>query len=296
MKPAILIPACFAALLLGAAAPAPSIEQAWKAGWDRANKEYVAAPHATLKIQDAAYLHDGEQAVLQGKAGQAGSYHWNYDRSAKGVLTVALHGGKIAATMNGKSVDASAIAKNIPVDKDVDVSGQPTQVSAGVDGWRIFVYSQKNPAVNKFPGVIYFPYDPAWRVSAHFTPDPKLPARVFRTSRGTGKQFHHAGDAHFTLQGKKVTLPLYSGSNVPKQISEFSAFFTDDLTGHDTYGAGRYVDIADFGKFPPSIIIIDFNDAYNPLCAISSHFTCPIATDNIAMPVKAGERDLHFAH
>ncbi len=296
MRAANPIFACLASVLLGAAAPAPSIEQAWKAGWDDANKHYVSDPHAILKIQDSAYLRDGEQAVLQGKTGQPGSYRWNHDAKATGVLTVALRGGKISATMNGKPVDPAAIAKSIPVDKDVDVSGQPTQIGAGVDGWRIFVFNQKNPAAGKFPGVIYFPYDPAWRVTAQFTADPKLPPRVFRTSRGTDKQFYHVGDARFTLQGKKVILPLYSGSNDRKQISEFSAFFTDDLTGHDTYGAGRYVDISDFEKFPPSTISIDFNDAYNPLCAISSHFTCPIATDNIAMPVKAGERDLHFAH
>jgi len=68
-------------------------------------------------------------------------------------------------------------------------------------------------------------------------------------------------------------LPFYSGDNDPKKITDMSAFFTDDLTGKGTYGAGRYVDIDGFGAYPPKTVTIDFNDAYNPNCARSKHFT-----------------------
>jgi uncharacterized protein (DUF1684 family) len=98
------------------------------------------------------------------------------------------------------------------------------------------------------------------------------------------------------LAGKTVMLPMYAGDNDPKKIQEFSAFFTDALTGKGAYGSGRYVDVGDFGAFPPSTITIDFNGAYNPNCARSPFFTCPIAVDNIPVAVKAGERDPHLAH
>ena len=62
-----------------------------------------------------------------------------------------------------------------------------------------------------------------------------------------------------------------------------TSFFVDDLTGKETYGAGRYVDISDFGAFPPKSVIIDFNGAYNPNCARSAFFTCPVATDVVAL-------------
>ncbi|MEJ0040792.1 MAG: DUF1684 domain-containing protein [Rhizomicrobium sp.] len=121
-------------------------------------------------------------------------------------------------------------------------------------------------------------------------------ARVFRTSRGTDKQFFHAGDATFTLNGKTFTLPFYAGDNDPKKIAELSAFFMDDLTGRITYGAGRYVDIDGFGPFPPRTATIDFNDAYNPNCARSAFYTCPVATDALATAVEAGEKDPHHVH
>ena len=184
----------------------------------------------------------------------------------------------------------------MPVDKDVDVTGQPTQVAAGISGWRIFVYNQQNRVAKEFAGVSYFPYDPAFRVTARFQPDSALPPRVFRTSRGTDKQFYHSGDAVFTLAGKSVTLPFYADGNDPKRSKNISAFFTDALTGDGAYGAGRYVDVAGILEFPPPKVIIDLNQAYNPNCVRSSYFTCPIAVDSIDLPVAAGERDPHAAH
>jgi hypothetical protein len=294
MRAALVLPAILTGFLLAGATAPQTPEEMWKAGIADQNAHYSKTPHAMLKIEDSAYLHDGDKTVLQGQKGQPGSYHWSHDPHANGVLTVALHDGKITATQNGKVLDAALIGKSIPVDKDVDVAGQQTQVDAGVSGWRIFVFNQQNPAALNFKGVSYYPFDPAYRVTATFTPDPKRPARVFRTSRGTDKQFYHVGDARFALQGKQITLPFYADSNDPKQITDMSAFFTDDLTGKGAYGAGRYVDIADFGAFPPKTAVIDFNQAYNPNCARSAHFTCPVAVDNIALAMTAGERDPHM--
>ena len=279
-----------------AAAPPPTPEDVWKAGIADENKDYAETPHAMLKIQASAYLHDGDTVVLIGQKSKPGSYHWTSDANTNGVLRVAFKNGKIDVTKSGAALNASALTKSIPVDTDVDIEGQPTQVDAGVQGWRIFVYNQQNPDAKNFKGVSYFPYDSAFRVSARFTPDPMRPARVFRTSRGTEKQFYHVGYASFSLAGKAITLPMYGGSNDPAQIDNFSAFFTDDMTGKGAYGSGRYVDVGDFGKFPPTTITIDFNNTYNPNCARSAHFTCPIATDDIPVAVKAGERDPHMAH
>jgi uncharacterized protein (DUF1684 family) len=288
--------ACISAVLLGAAAPVQTPEQAWKAGIADANDAWAKRPHAILKIQDSAYLHDGDQAVLVGQKGKPGSYHWTNKPDAAGVLTVSYRNKTLLVTKDGNPLDPRRILKSIPIDKDVDIVGQPTQVAANVMGWRIFVFNQKNPDALNFKGVSYFPYDPAYRVTAQFKPDPKRPPHVFRTSRGTDKEFYRVGEATFVLQGKKIALPFYAGSNDPRQITDMSAFFTDNLSGGEAYGAGRYVDIDGFGKFPPKTVTIDFNDAYNPNCARSKHFTCPIAIDTIPLAMKAGEKNPHIAH
>ena len=104
----------------------------------------------------------------------------------------------------------------------------------------------------------------------------------------------HVGDATFMLKGKSVTLPFYADDR--NNIASMSAFFIDGLTGTETYGSGRYVDVGSFGAFPPKTVTIDFNEAYNPNCARSPFFTCPVATDVIALAIRAGEKDPHRAH
>ncbi len=279
-----------AAWPVGAAPQSPKAE--WKKELAEANAAYATKPHAILKIQDAAYLGEGDVAALRGTRGKPDSWHWVMGAKT-GVLVARFAHGHATATMNGKVLDEKKIEKGIRITPDIDIEGAHTQVSAGVMGVRIFLFNQQAKAAKEFMGLDYFPYDPKYRITARYIPDSGLPPRVFVTSRKTSKQFFHAGDAVFTLNGKKIALPFYTDDTRP--IREISAFFTDDLTGHGAYGAGRYVDAEAFGKYPPKTVVIDFNFAYNPNCARSAFFTCPVARDNIATPIKAGERDPHAA-
>ena len=281
-------------LSLPASAATMTPEQTWKKGIEEENTDFAKKPHAMLKIQSAAYIGEGQVAVLNGVKGKPDSWQWDHDGTGDGVVRATIKGGKLILTKDGKTVPEDVVKKSLALDKDVDLMGQPTQVGAGVDGWRIFIFNQQAAAAKSFTGVSYYPYDPAFRVEASFTPDAKLPPRVFRTSRGTDKQFYHAGDAHFTLKGKRVSLAFFTDSNDAKKIDDISAFYHDGLTGKGAYGAGRYVDVDKFGKFPPAKITIDFNFAYNPNCARSAHFTCPLAVDEIPLDVAAGEKDPHF--
>jgi hypothetical protein len=277
-------------------AAAQTPQELWKSSIAEQNSHYSQVPHAMLKIQDAVYLSDGETAALQGRRDQPASWRWTKSSVASDILRISLKNKKIIVVRFGKAADPSSIEKGLSLEKDIDVVGQPTQVGAGIPGWRVFLYNQKNPAAKNFAGVSYYPYDAAFRVTAQFVADPALPPRVFRTSRGTDKQFYHAGDAVFLLKGNKVTLPFYAESNERAEITEMSAFFTDGLTGRGTYGAGRYVDVDQFGPYPPNSVVIDFNVTYNPNCARSPYFTCPVAIDIIPVSVSAGERDPHAAH
>ena len=274
--------------LLLAATPAP--QEAWKRGIAGQNEAYAKRPHAMLKIQDSVYLGEGEAAVLEGRKGVPSSWRWNDKPGATGPLRLTLKGGKLSIVHNGKAVDSAVLQKSIVIDQHVDIMGAPTQVGAGVEGWRIFVFNQLHPAAKAFKSVSYYPYDPAFRVTARFAPDLKLTARDFRTSMGTDKRFYQAGVATFHLKGKEIRLPLYTGERDAKKLADMSAFFTDNLSNRETYGAGRYLDVEPFGAFPPKTVTLDFNNAYNPNCALSPHFTCPLAVDEIALEVRAGEK------
>lgn len=285
------------ALMAAAPASPPSSPEAdWRKGIAEANDAWARTPHAILKIQDAAYLGEGQSATLTGTPGKPTSYRWVPGKVQDGILGVTYHAGQMNGSFHGKPLDDATLKRGVAVEPIVEIQGFSTQVSAGVIGVRVMLYNQLRAEALTFKGVDYFPYDATYRITGTFKPDPKLPARNFRTSRGTDKQFFHAGDATFTLHGKSFTLPFYAGDKDPAKITEVSAFFMDDLTGTVTYGSGRYVDIDGFGAFPPKTVTIDFNNAYNPNCARSAFFTCPVATDTVAMAVRAGEKDPHTAH
>ncbi len=71
--------------------------------------------------------------------------------------------------------------------------------------------------------------------------------------------------------------------------------FRDATSGRETYGAGRYVldtiKGADLGSVG-SAAVIDLNFAYNPSCAYSPRYVCPLApaANRLAGPARAGER------
>ncbi len=174
MRVRTLAAALVATLLLAAAPAAKSPEQEWRDGIVDANKAWAKVPHAILKIQDAAYLGEGQSATLIGTKGNPDSYKWVAGKSA-GVLTATFHAGKMTATMGAKTLDDAALQKSVPIDTDIDIQGFATQVSASVMGVRIMLYNQKRADALAFQGVIYFPYNPAYRVTATFKPDPKLP-------------------------------------------------------------------------------------------------------------------------
>ena len=64
--------------------------------------------------------------------------------------------------------------------------------------------------------------------------------------------------------------------------------FRDATSGKETYGAGRYIDMAESEQY-----VIDFNTAYNPFCVYNENYSCPIPPKEnwLAVEIKAGEKN-----
>jgi hypothetical protein len=49
--------------------------------------------------------------------------------------------------------------------------------------------------------------------------------------------------------------------------------FNDYTNGNETYGGGRYLDV----RIPKgNTMVLDFNKAYNPYCAYTYGYSCPV--------------------
>ncbi len=144
-----------------------------------------------------------------------------------------------------------------------------------------------------FAGLDFFPYDPALRFHVDLRPladareetfmagaDGELRMRAF--ARSGGLQDALGGELTFYWllgYGGGVFLP-----------------FADATSGRETYGAGRYlldtIKSADLGTAPDGRVVLDFNFSYNPSCAYSGRYVCPLAPTVNRLPaaVRAGER------
>ena len=69
-------------------------------------------------------------------------------------------------------------------------------------------------------------------------------------------------------------------------------YFRDGTTGRGSYEVGRYVTVERAGDNSDDVIV-DFNRAYNPSCALSPFYNCPIPPkeNTLKVPIPVGEKE-----
>ncbi len=136
-----------------------------------------------------------------------------------------------------------------------------------------------------FAGLDYFPPRPDLVFTVPVVPGDGSEVRV-RTSDDREKVYANYGRVTLSIAGDEVGLTVYDtmhGLFLP---------FRDATSGKTTYGAGRYLDLE---PNDDGTLTIDFNLAYNPSCAYSDGWSCPIppAENWLRVPIEAGERMAH---
>jgi uncharacterized protein len=194
-----------------------------------------------------------------------------------------------------KGVDAKIDGQSPTSAKlQADVSGKPTVIEMG--SLRMYVIKRgarlgirlkdvNSEAARNYVGPIFFPIDMGYRVTGTFVPSDGKKTVDVPNVLGDVTPTPIAGEVHFKLNGQDLTLTALSGDPA-KGVS----FVIGDLTSKtETYPGGRFLDtdpVVD-GK-----VVLDFNRAYNPPCAVTAYATCPLAPKENRLPVaiSAGEK------
>ncbi len=156
----------------------------------------------------------------------------------------------------------------------------------------LFANSKESPLDRKqkkvFEGLNYYPVDQAYRITADFETFPLQEAIKIQTNIGVSRVFKKHGKATFQLNNKTHELLILKSTD---RLTSKILFipFTDETSGRETYGAGRYLDAEMSGN---NKIILDFNTAYNPYCAYNSTYECPLPPkeNNLTVKIEAGEK------
>jgi uncharacterized protein (DUF1684 family) len=135
-----------------------------------------------------------------------------------------------------------------------------------------------------FTGLNYYPPDPAFRFTLALNPVEPEPL-TFQTSTGDERVYQRIGTVEFEVEDQSAQLAIYKSED----YDELFLPFRDATSGVETYGAGRYLEPVELGS---GELLVDFNLAYNPYCAYSEAFSCPLppVENCLKVAIRAGEK------
>ncbi|HEX6915913.1 MAG TPA: DUF1684 domain-containing protein [Chitinophagaceae bacterium] len=142
--------------------------------------------------------------------------------------------------------------------------------------------------------VDFFPFSARFIITATVELLENEPVFKMTTSSGVKKDARRYARISFKFNGKTYNCYGYQLTSLQQSAEYASHFFVPfrDLTnGISTYSAGRYLDFT-ATDIKNGKLALDFNKAYNPYCAFTDGFNCPIppAENNLALKVNAGEK------
>ena len=143
--------------------------------------------------------------------------------------------------------------------------------------------------------VKFFDLDKMYKINCAFTLTPDTEVFQMATYSGNQKPYRKYGFIRFEIEGQIHELAIYQSQNHLNHpvYKDYLFLPFKDITNDDTsYGGGRYLDIR-LSEIVNGHIFIDFNKVYNPWCAYSAGFNCPVppVENHLDIPIFAGERN-----
>lgn len=269
------------------AAYAEEVEQ-----WKSERLASLKGEDGWLSLVGLHWLKEGENKFGSGKSNDVVLPEGRAPRAAGSLF---LSGGKVKIEARP---DAGITGEGKPVtslDLQTDEGGKPTVLKLGTLTFHVIkrgervglrVKDSAAPTRTNFRGLEYFPADERWRVEARF--EPHEPPKTIPITNVLGMEDDEPspGSVVFDLNGQTYRLDALTEQGE----EQFFIIFADTTSGHETYGAGRYLYAG-----PPDAqgrLFIDFNKAYSPPCAFTKYATCPLppAQNKLPLRVEAGEK------
>jgi len=141
----------------------------------------------------------------------------------------------------------------------------------------------------------FYTVDESYRVTASFEKINDTKGFDMNTASGVKQKYFQYGLLTFKLHDSLIHLYIYQSASLMKQKKYKDYLFVpfgDATSGFESYGGGRYLDfiISDIKK---NFLLLDFNKAYNPYCAYTAGYSCPIPPrENLLnVSISAGEKN-----
>jgi uncharacterized protein len=276
----------------------PQAERADVREWRARRVESLTSDDGWLTLTGLFWLQQGDNTF--GRAPD-NSLVLAHPALAEHCGTFNVSGHKVrftAAAGSGVTAAGQAVSS---LELSADSAGNPTVLASGTLRFYLIeragnlgvrVRDLNDPHRTGFRGFNYFPVSTDWVFDARF--EPYRPARHIRIINILGMEVEYAspGAVVFVKDGREWRL-----DTVLEEPGDQELFimFADGTSGHETYGAGRflYVALPSAGRTR-----LDFNKAYNPPCALNDFATCPLPPqqNRLRLRVEAGEKSYAGGH
>jgi uncharacterized protein (DUF1684 family) len=151
----------------------------------------------------------------------------------------------------------------------------------------------KKKDLKKFKGLDFFPIDSTFIVSAILVKTINTPIFEMATTTDRKPLYKEFGVLTFYLKEKKCELTIYQSQDDlrDEKYKEYLFLpFTDNTSGSESYGGGRYMDVMTTDISNENTVLLNFNNTYNPYCAYNDRYSCPLTPrkNHIDLEIKAG--------
>lgn len=300
MKFAVLLAAISILAGVASAADKPassSVDPAYQQAFDQWKNELVEdlkqewlplAGLFWLKPGENTFGTDPKNAVVFPKGpAHAGSFN------LQGKIITATFISDSHAVIEGKTVSTAELQP--------DTSGKTTVVEMGSLQFHVIVRGKRvgirvkdldSDSVRQYQGAQFFPLDLSYRVTGTWLPSDGKRTIDVPNVLGDVTPTPVAGTAVFKINGQELRLTDLGGDAAKGLFFVFS----DPTSKTNTYPGGRFLKT---GPVTNGTVVLDFNRAYNPPCAVTAYATCPLAPkeNRLSVAVPAGqEYDRKHAH
>ena len=151
----------------------------------------------------------------------------------------------------------------------------------------------KTKDLKNFKGLDFFRIDSTFIVTAKLTKIVNAPTFEMATTTDRKPLYKEYGILNFTLNEKDFELIIYQSQDdlSDEKYKDYLFLpFTDNTSGEDSYGGGRYMDVLISDEKPDGTIKLNFNNTYNPYCAYNEKYSCPLTPrkNHLDFKIKAG--------
>jgi uncharacterized protein (DUF1684 family) len=255
----------------------------WKAGLIESRKEDWLSLIGLFWLQSGenTFGTDSTNAIVLPKGpAKAGSF----ELTATGVTAKFLPGTQ--ASIAGSPATTTKLEPDTAENTTVIEMGS-LRMHVIVRGERTGIRAKDidSPRIRNYSGPVFFPLNLTYRVTAKWIPSDGKRTIDVPTILGDVEPTPVAGTAEFEIDGRKLQLTDIGGD----PTKELFFVFNDLTTKTDTYPGGRFLKT---GPVSNATVVLDFNHAYSPPCALTPYATCPLAPkeNRLTVAIPVGEK------